>query len=152
MKLGPYHNVIALLGSLYAPLALSRSVFLNGTDISSAKTQYLKKVDVKIDEKGDLHIVAPHYQVQEENTFVPLSAGRVRIPVHQNEPYEFLKEGNAPGVVPQFMQGTDKTAKTISDATAIKEKSPKESPTPANGHELTTDADSKKPEASSTKN
>lgn len=50
-----------------------RSIYLNGTDISSARSQELKGVDVVINEKGDVFIVAPHYQVNEEDTYVPLS-------------------------------------------------------------------------------
>lgn len=50
-----------------------RSIFLNGVDISGARSQELKNVDVVINEKGDLFIVAPHYQVNEEDTYVPLS-------------------------------------------------------------------------------
>ncbi len=50
-----------------------RSIFLNGEDISGARSQELKNVDVVINEKGDLFIVAPHYQVNEEDTYVPLS-------------------------------------------------------------------------------
>ena len=51
----------------------SRSIFLNGVDISSAKSQDLKHVDIHISESGDLFIIAPHYQVNEEDTYVPLS-------------------------------------------------------------------------------
>ncbi|MCX6104523.1 MAG: hypothetical protein NTY08_01655 [Proteobacteria bacterium] len=50
-----------------------RNIFLNGIDISSAKSQDLKHVDVHISESGDIFLVAPHYQVNEEDSFVPLS-------------------------------------------------------------------------------
>ena len=50
-----------------------RSVYMNGTDISSARNQNLKNVDIHINENGDIFIVAPHYQVNEEDTYVPLS-------------------------------------------------------------------------------
>ncbi len=53
--------------------AYSRSIYLNGTDISSAINQELKNVDIKISKNGDLFIHAPHYQVNEENTYTPLS-------------------------------------------------------------------------------
>ncbi len=56
-----------------AATAGSRSIFLNGVDISSAKSQDLKHVDIHISENGDLFIIAPHYQVNEEDTYVPLS-------------------------------------------------------------------------------
>jgi hypothetical protein len=50
-----------------------RLVFLNGVDISAARGQQLKKVDVQIAENGDIYISAPHYQVHEEDSYVPLS-------------------------------------------------------------------------------
>ena len=72
------------------PLALAsttglRNVFLNGIDISSAKSQDLKHVDVHISESGDIFLVAPHYQVNEEDSFVPLSryVQGLSQPVHQ---------------------------------------------------------------------
>lgn len=119
MKSKSYQILIGL-SCCFSQKILARSIFLNGVDISSAKTQQLKKVDVKIDEKGDIHIMAPHYQVHEENTFVPLSAGRVRLPVHIDEPLHFQKEGDMPGVPEQIMHGADKSVKKISDAQAVK--------------------------------
>lgn len=50
-----------------------RSIFLNGVDISSARNKDLKNVDIHIDESGNLFISAPHYQVIEEDAYVPLS-------------------------------------------------------------------------------
>jgi hypothetical protein len=50
-----------------------KSIFLNGIDISSARNQELKNVDVLINEQGDIFLLAPHYQVNEEDTYVPLS-------------------------------------------------------------------------------
>lgn len=50
-----------------------KSVFLNGVDISSARSQELKNVDVIINEQGEIFLLAPHYQVNEEDTYVPLS-------------------------------------------------------------------------------
>lgn len=50
-----------------------RSLFLNGIDISSARSQDLKNVDVHINDAGDVFIIAPHYQVNEEDTYIPLS-------------------------------------------------------------------------------
>ncbi len=58
---------------IHAAPAGTRSVYLNGVDISSAKSQDLRNVDVHINEAGDLFIIAPHYQVNEEDTYVPLS-------------------------------------------------------------------------------
>lgn len=55
-------------GSLFA-----RSIFLNGIDVSSARSQELRHVQVRINERGDIFISAPHYQVTEEDFFTPLS-------------------------------------------------------------------------------
>ena len=66
-------SVIALAVTLAAGGSAVRSIYLNGTDISSARSQELKGVDVMINEKGDVFIVAPQYQVSEEDTYVPLS-------------------------------------------------------------------------------
>lgn len=55
-----------------APSGL-RSIFLNGTDISGARNQVLKNVDIQITDGGDIFIIAPHYQVSEEDAFTPLS-------------------------------------------------------------------------------
>jgi hypothetical protein len=62
-----------------------RSIFLNGVDISAARSQELKNVDVRINESGDVFIVAPHYQVNEEDTYVPLSkyAEGLKLPKHK---------------------------------------------------------------------
>jgi hypothetical protein len=67
-----------------APSGL-RSIFLNGSDISGARNQQLKNVDVQISENGDLFIVAPHYQVAEEDAFTPLSkfVQAMNAPVHK---------------------------------------------------------------------
>jgi hypothetical protein len=67
-----------LLLSIFATPCLAgpsgvKSVFLNGVDISSARSQELKNVDVIINEQGDIFLLAPHYQVNEEDTYVPLS-------------------------------------------------------------------------------
>jgi len=53
--------------------ASARSIFLNGIDVSSARNQTLKNVQIKINENGDVFIIAPHYQVNEEETYTPLS-------------------------------------------------------------------------------
>ncbi|NBQ54208.1 MAG: hypothetical protein EBU49_11600, partial [Proteobacteria bacterium] len=56
-----------------APAAYARNVFLNGVDVSSSRSQELRNVQVRINEKGDIFISAPHYQVTEEDFFTPLS-------------------------------------------------------------------------------
>ena len=69
---------LGLLLALHAMPCLAgaggvKSVFLNGIDISSARNQELKNVDVLINEQGEIFLLAPHYQVNEEDTYVPLS-------------------------------------------------------------------------------
>ena len=72
--------------------AENRSVFLNGVDISSAKNQSLQQVNITVDSQGNVYIEAPHYEAQQESTFVPLGRqGSItaRIPQHK-----------APGALP----------------------------------------------------
>ncbi len=72
----PKCGYLLILFSLILPctlLANQRSVFLNGIDISSAKHQILENVTVRIDGQGQIFIEAPHYEVNEESTYIPLS-------------------------------------------------------------------------------
>lgn len=71
MKMG-YLWMLLASSSLWAAPPGMRSVYLNGIDISSVRNQSLSQVDIKVDEKGNLYIVAPQYEVQQESTFVPL--------------------------------------------------------------------------------
>ena len=77
--------VFAFFFVLSATSAEARSLFLNGVDISSARSQELKNVTVQINENGDIFIIAPHYQVNEEDTYVPLSkyVQGINLPVHK---------------------------------------------------------------------
>ena len=79
--------IAILLGSLSSPLR-ARDVYLNGTDISSAFNQQIKNADIRIDEKGTLYISAPHYQVKEQDTYLPLSKffEDTQPPAHKKEP------------------------------------------------------------------
>jgi hypothetical protein len=63
-----------------------KSLFLNGVDISSARNQSLQNVDVMINEAGDIFITAPQYQVNEEDTYIPLSkySQGLGIPAHKS--------------------------------------------------------------------
>jgi len=66
-----------LFSGLSQPLTAqteNRRIYLNGVDISSAKHQSLKQVDLRIDGQGNLFIEAPHYDVTEESTYIPLSS------------------------------------------------------------------------------
>lgn len=58
---------------LFAPSLWAREVFLNGSNISGSRNQTLKNVTLKIDGEGNIYVEAPHYQVNQENTFIPLS-------------------------------------------------------------------------------
>src|SRR5688572_30489857 len=62
------------LGMAICSEAFARSVYMNGVDISSARNQNLAKVNIRIDENGNIFIEAPHYQVNEEYSFTPLSS------------------------------------------------------------------------------
>jgi hypothetical protein len=73
-----------LLFSFCAANAEARSVFLNGTDISSAKNQKLRNVTVQIDAQGNVYIEAAHYQVHDESAYLPLSSYMQNIPQPQN--------------------------------------------------------------------
>jgi hypothetical protein len=79
-----------------------RNVFLNGVDISSAKSQDLKNVDVHISDNGDVYLVAPHYQVNEEDSFVPLSRYVQGLNQPQHQPAQKLNP-TAPAVASPTM-------------------------------------------------
>lgn len=66
--------------------ANGRNIYINGIDISSARNQYIKNVNIKIDENGNILIDAPQYQVNEEETYTPLSkwAKGVQTPKHKS--------------------------------------------------------------------
>ena len=69
-------SILAFLGfstNLFSK-PLERSIFLNGIDITSAKHQTLENVTIKIDGQGHIYIEAPHYEVNEESTYIPLSS------------------------------------------------------------------------------
>ena len=86
-----YRILLILLSISYqASPALSqvhpRSVFLNGVDISGAKHQVLEDVSVRIDGSGQIFIEAPHYEVSEESTYIPLSSWnkeKIGVPMHR---------------------------------------------------------------------
>lgn len=71
----PTRLIFALLGVglLGEGTVTARSIFLNGIDISSASSQEIKQVDLRIDSQGNLFITAPHYQVFEQDSFHPLA-------------------------------------------------------------------------------
>lgn len=52
----------------------ARMVYLNGRNVSSVREQQLESVNVNIDANGNIHIMAPHYEVQESTHYRPLFA------------------------------------------------------------------------------
>ncbi|MEZ4743737.1 MAG: hypothetical protein R3B45_15050 [Bdellovibrionota bacterium] len=67
---------LGLIGA--TPPADARNIYLNGIDISNAFNQDLENVSIHINESGDIFVIAPHYQVNEEETFLPLSKLQAR--------------------------------------------------------------------------
>ena len=64
----------------------ARMIYLNGKNVSSVRDQQLEGVTVRIDSNGNLHISAPHYEVQESTHYRPLlphDVPRVSKPVPQ---------------------------------------------------------------------
>ena len=82
-----FRRLLCLALIYLAPgVAFGRSVYLNGIDISSAVTQDVKNVDVRIDERGDIFIFAPHYQVNEEDAYTPLSRQKPKTAIPEHKP------------------------------------------------------------------
>jgi hypothetical protein len=50
----------------------ARVIYLNGRNVSSVRDQTLEGVNVSIDSHGNIHIIAPHYEVQESTHYRPL--------------------------------------------------------------------------------
>jgi hypothetical protein len=87
----------------------TRSIFLNGVDISNARQQELRSVHVQIDSDGNVFIKAPHYQVTEEETFIPLSSTKSP----PNSPHHTAlmdKSATASASIPATNPGVDSTA------------------------------------------
>ncbi|MGE0172864.1 MAG: hypothetical protein AB7T49_08770 [Oligoflexales bacterium] len=83
-------------------VAFARSVYLNGQDISSVRSTTLKNVNILIDDKGSVYIEAPHYKVDEQNTYLPLSRSNTPEgkPQHQLPSHPDLKSGEFEKVPP----------------------------------------------------
>ncbi len=76
--------------------SFSRSVYVNGKDVSSVKGQFMKNVSIRIDDHGDIYIDAPQYQIIEEDSYVPLSSMTQKqkkqvLPEHRAEPIPIAK-------------------------------------------------------------
>lgn len=50
----------------------SRMVYLNGQNITATKNQTLDNVTVRIDEMGNIHLTAPHYEIATDSSYHPL--------------------------------------------------------------------------------
>jgi hypothetical protein len=111
-----------------------RSVFLNGVDISSARSQELKNVDLVINEQGDVFITAPHYQVNEEDTYVPLSKFVQGASAPEHKPPQAVGAGIPPagtdahpasiGQLPKAGTPVDATGAPAGDAAAPADPAP----------------------------
>lgn len=91
----------------------NRSIFLNGIDISSARSQDLRNVHIKISETGDIFISAPQYQVTEEETFLPLSSYTTKQVTPEHKPPQAMGTGTGSAAVakaPTEGSGADKSA------------------------------------------
>jgi hypothetical protein len=49
-----------------------RTITLNGVDVNALRGETLENVTVRIDEQGNVAIMAPHYEVSTDATFHPL--------------------------------------------------------------------------------
>ena len=91
----------------------SRSVYLNGIDVSSTRSQDLRNVHIKISDNGDIYITAPQYQVTEEETFLPLSSFSSKPPMPEHKPPQAMSAPKSPGETAE-----KPTTKAASEATA----------------------------------
>lgn len=108
--IGPTFLAIFLLS--ISNQSVARDIYLNGTDISGARHQVLKNVTIRIDGQGNVFIEAPHYQVNQENTFIPLSKWQ--------KP-KALPEHKTPGKIPDT-QGKVPDVQTLPTLNQMEEK------------------------------
>jgi hypothetical protein len=89
----------------------SRTIYLNGVDISSARNSFIENANLRIDSQGNILIEAPHYQVNEENTYTPLSSWNqvTSTPLHQ--PASPIKSKKSPEIEPQTKPETSSPKK-----------------------------------------
>lgn len=50
----------------------SRSIYLNGVNVSTIREESLENVKVEIDRNGNILITAPHYEVTQDSSYHPL--------------------------------------------------------------------------------
>lgn len=131
---------LGLIFLIFESVCSARSVFLNGADFSSARGQDLKNVNIHIDDQGNIFIRAPHYQVHEEETFVPLRKTAPAAPVAR------APEHKAPQVVDRRAPTPEDLGEAIepgpgsgSDDSLIKQPPGKDSDSPVPGTPAGTD-------------
>jgi len=73
----------------------ARSIYFNGIDISSARSQTLKKVNVRIDEHGNVFLEGEHYRVHHEAHYTPLSKWLSDAPQIKHRPRQTISSGEA---------------------------------------------------------
>ncbi len=110
----------------------NRSIYINGVDVSSARNQDLRNVQIKIAENGDIYISAPQYQVTEEETFMPLStySGKGTTPMHRG-PQEL--GGSNSETTAKASQETNSAAPPAAPPTAAPPAAPASSTPPKTG-------------------
>jgi hypothetical protein len=59
---------------------IASRVFINGQEVTGTTNQILKDVAFSIDDKGDIYVLAPHYEVKVEDTYTPLVPGIPKTP------------------------------------------------------------------------
>lgn len=73
--------------------APSRMVFLNGVNIGNVRGQELQNVTLRIDDAGNINIVAPQYDVSRESSYHPLLPAELpRFPKSQAQ-FPVIPEG-----------------------------------------------------------
>lgn len=70
---GLISSIVLFYATFSANASFGKNIYLNGIDISGARGQVMQNVNIHINENGDIMITAPHYQVNEEDNYMPLS-------------------------------------------------------------------------------
>lgn len=97
------HIVILLIAALLIPASVfaAGKLFLNGVDITGVKGKSFKKVKVvRIDDKGDIHLDAPQYEVKVMET-----GGKAAAPSKGDD--------NAAGLASQYYLATKGNGKRV---------------------------------------
>lgn len=116
----------------------ARMIYLNGKNISSVRDQQLEGVTVRIDSKGNVHISAPHYEVQESSHYRPLlptEVPRVSKPSVSNEaplmPGRYSKSAAQPRQAVPPVESDDSVAEPEAASSGAGSAAPAPAPAPA---------------------